>query len=76
MNIGKAMQAIREEMGFSRHEMATALGLTPGALWKVEKSKVWPKNATIVKFCRVTRTPLAFLIQGSLALEDYLIPSD
>lgn len=67
MNIGKAMRMIREENGFSRPEMAEKLGMTPGALWKIENKKTKPKPSTIDYFCFVTRTPLARLY--SLAFE-------
>lgn len=68
MNIGKAMQTIREEQGLSRPEMAKKLGVTAGALWKIENKKVSPKNATIDLFCIITRTPVARLYV--LAMEE------
>ena len=71
MNIGKAMQMIREENGLSRPQMAEKLGMTPGALWKIENRKTKPKPATVDYFCFVTRTPLARLYSLAFEPVDY-----
>jgi transcriptional regulator with XRE-family HTH domain len=71
MNIGKAMQMIREENGLSRPEMAKKLTVTAGALWKIENNKTKPKPATIDYFCFVTRTPLARLYLLALEARDF-----
>jgi len=59
MNIGKAFQTIREEAGLTRKDLAEKLDCTPNSLWKIENKRVWPKEATIIRLCFVTRTPLA-----------------
>lgn len=51
MNLGKAFKEIREEKKASRQIVAKALGITPGALWKIENGKVVPKPATIQRLC-------------------------
>lgn len=59
MNIGKAMQTIREENGLTRKDLAEKLGCTTTALWKTENGRTKPKQSTIDMLCFVTRTPLA-----------------
>lgn len=59
MNLGKAFKEIREEAGLSRPEMARRLGITPGALWKIEAGRVRPKEITVGKFCFLRGVPLA-----------------
>ena len=68
------MKAIREEQKLSTREMATNLGITPSALWRIENGKVWPKPATVEKFCAVTLTPSAFLYTKALEAKDFQIP--
>ena len=61
---GKRMIQLREGFGLSQKEMAKALGMTPGALNKIEKGKqrLSPINSLILwqKF----RFPLQWLIGG------------
>ena len=71
MNIGKAMQAIREERGLSRRELAELLDCTQTSLWKIETGKVWPKKSTIKKFCQATHSAPARLLIESLTKEDF-----
>ena len=71
MNIGKAMLAVRQEFGLSRPKMAEALGITNGALWKIETGKTTPKPATIERLCFVTRTPLARFYHLSFEARDF-----
>lgn len=71
MNIGKAMQTIREECGLSRQEMAQKLGCTATAVWKQENGRARPKQATIDKFCTVTATPLAYLYNRAFEAKDF-----
>lgn len=71
MNIGKAMQTIREECGLSRQEMAQKLGCTATSIWKVETGHCFPKQATIAKFCAATATPLAYFYNRAFTAEDF-----
>lgn len=75
MDLGKAMQTIREERGFSRREMAEKLGIRPTSLWKIEKGVTQPRMATIVTFCRRTETPLAYLFDIAKSESDYTPPT-
>lgn len=59
MNIGKAFKEIREEAELSRPALAKKLGVTPGALWKIEAGKSVPKQKTVAKLCYLRRIPLA-----------------
>lgn len=68
MNIGRAMQAIREERGLSRKDVATMLGCTANSIWKIENGKTQPKPKTVQLFCEYLETPIARLY--TLALED------
>lgn len=72
MNIGKAMQIIREENGLSRPELAKKLGCTPTSIWKIENNRVVPKKATIYAFCIATKTAIARLYILSLEAHDFL----
>lgn len=71
MNLGKAMMDIREETAMSRADVAKALGITPGALWKIENGKTLPKPATIARFCREMKVELARLFCTAFEAEDY-----
>lgn len=73
MNIGSAMKSIRERQCFSRREMALKLGCTATSLWKIENGRVWPKNATIDRFCTVCGIPLAYLYTSAFTEEDFII---
>lgn len=67
------MQSIREERGISRKSMADSVGVTHGALWKIEKGKVEPKRVTIDRFCSVMGVPLAYLYGRSMTIDDYRV---
>lgn len=71
MNIGKAFQTIREEAGLTRKDLAEKLDCTPNSLWKIENGRVWPKEATIIRFCFITRTPLARFYLLALEPRDF-----
>ena len=71
MNIGKVMLDLREADGKSRSEVARSLGITNGALWKIEKGKTLPKQKTIEKFCEEFGVPLARLYCLSFDVEDF-----
>ena len=73
MNIGRAMKDLREEAVRSRADLAKALGITTGALWKIENGKTWPKPATISKFCKEMKVELARLFCTAFEAEDYKI---
>lgn len=73
MEIGRAMQKIREERGMSRKSIADSIGVTHGALWKIENGRVEPKRATIERFCSVMGIPLAYLYGRAMALDDYRV---
>lgn len=74
MNIGKAMQVIREERGLSRRELAELLDCTQTSLWKIETGKVRPKWGTIHKFIAEMHIPVAFFFSRAMDLEDYICP--
>ena len=74
MNIGKAMQTIREEINLSRREMADRLGINPSGLWRIENGKVWPKWKTIHKFIAEAHVPVAYFFSKAMDLEDYICP--
>ena len=74
MNIGKAMQTIREELGLSRPEMAERLGCSKTAVWKIENGKVWPKWKTIHKFIAEAHIPVSYFFSKAMDLEDYICP--
>ena len=73
MNIGKAMKDIREESARPRSDVAKALGITPGALWKIENSKTLPKPATISKFCKEMHVEVARLFCTAFEAKDYTL---
>ena len=66
------MQKIREERKLSRRDMASELGCTQTALWKMENGKVWPKKSTIDRFCAVCSIPAAYLYTLSFTAEDFM----
>ena len=72
MNIGEAMKKIREENDMTRTELARHLTVTPSALSKIERGKVWPKPTTIEAFCKCFGVPVAYLYQRSFTLEDFM----
>lgn len=76
MNIGKAFQAIREETGLSKQDLAEKLGCTANSLWKIENGRVKPKSSTIEKFCSVTGTPLAYFYNRAFTAEDFRMNSN
>lgn len=71
MNIGKAFQTIREEAGLTRKDLAEKLDCTLNSLWKIENKRVFPKEATIIRFCFITRTPLARFYLLALEPRDF-----
>lgn len=71
MDLGKAINIIREETGLSRKVMAEKLGCTASALWKIETGKSIPKPSTVRKFCEVTCTPLAYFYNRAFTAEDF-----
>lgn len=73
MDIGKAIKNIRESAGISRPELAKEIGVTPGALWKIEAGKTRAKDATIAKICDRFSVPLARLICMSFTAEDFTV---
>lgn len=74
MKLGNAMKAIREEMGFSRREMADRLGIKQSGLWKIEAHKVIPKWKTVSKFIAEAHIPVAYFFSRAMDLEDYICP--
>lgn len=74
MNYGRAFKAVREETGWTRPQVAERLGITRGALWKIENSKTEPKRKTIHKFCAETHIPIAYFYAKTMDLEDYICP--
>ena len=71
MNIGKAMQTIREENGLTRKDLAEKLGCTTTAIWKAENGHTIPKQGTIDSLCFATRTPLARFYLLALEPRDF-----
>ena len=54
MEIGNTIRSIREELGYSRKALAEQIGITQGALWKVEFGKTNAKPQTIDRFLQVS----------------------
>lgn len=71
MNYGRAFKAVREELGWTRPQVADRLGITRGALWKIENGKVIPKPQTIVKFCVEANIPPAYFYISAFTKEDF-----
>lgn len=74
MDYGRAFKEIREELGWNRPQVAEKLGITRGALWKIENSKTEPKRKTIHKFCAEAHIPIAYFYTKTMDLEDYICP--
>lgn len=72
MEIGKIMKELREERGLTRPLMASKLGITASALWKLENGRTWPKKATVDRFCAEAKIPLAYLYIRSFTMEDFV----
>lgn len=68
------MKVIREEIGFSRREMADRLGIKQSGLWKIENHKVIPKWKTVSKFIAEAHIPAAYFFSRAMDLEDYICP--
>ena len=71
MNYGKVFKEIREEMNLSRQELATKLGITKSALWKIENGISTPKPSTIVALSSVSGMPVARIQIGSIEPKDF-----
>ena len=59
MDFGKVFKNEREILGISRQEMASRLGLTTAALWKIEAGRTQPKWSTIRRFIGEMHIPTA-----------------
>ena len=73
MDIGKAIKELREAAGLTRPELAREVGMTTGALWKIEAGKVKAKDATARKVCQRLGISYARLVCLSLTAEDFLV---
>lgn len=76
MDIANTMKRLREERLLSRTELAARLGITTGALWKIEHGKTIPKPRTIEKFCIEMDVPLAYFYDQAKTPSDYRIASE
>ena len=65
------MLDLRESGDKSRSEVARSLGITNGALWKIEHGKTQPKQKTIENFCKEFGIPLARFYCLSFDAEDF-----
>ena len=74
MDIGRAMKWFREVQGYSRATVAKHIGVNPQSIWKIETGHSIPKPSTVDKFCKVMGIPLAYLIQKSLTVDDFIWP--
>ena len=54
--------------------MATQLGITTAALWKIENNKTVPKLGTIKRICATLKLPLAYVFGAAMELDDYICP--
>lgn len=73
MNVGKVFMQAREARGLCGRELARIIGVSPSALWKIENGKVWPKQATLEKFCKVCGYSIARLYVESIEPIDYVV---
>lgn len=64
------MRYIREEKALSRRELGEKLGITPGALWKIEAGKTVPKPQTIQRFLEATEVSRAEILLRSIDYDD------
>lgn len=71
MNPGKVFKTEREARGLSLREIAGTLGITTSALWKIEAGRNYPKQKTIIEFCKQFDYPIARFYVESLEKEDY-----
>lgn len=74
MNHGKVFKDLRVQAGKNRPQMAMELGMTTSALWKIERGKSAPKQATIDAFCKAIHIPPAFYYHLAITIEDYICP--
>lgn len=74
MNFGKAFRTERESRKISQREMASRLGITPAALWKIEAGRTTPKWNTIRMFIADMHIPVAYFFNLAMDLEDYICP--
>jgi len=70
MEIGSTMQQIRTEQHLTRKEMAAKIGITAGALWKVEAGRTTAKQQTIQRFLEATGVSRAEFYLRSINPED------
>lgn len=71
MNPGKVFRSVREQNALTLSEMADTLKITRSALWKIERGRVWPKQATIKELCEQFDYPVARFYVESFEKEDY-----
>src|SRR5690242_16139986 len=49
--IGERIQKAREKMGINQSELARRTGLTPSAVWQIEREERVPSSETLNKLC-------------------------
>lgn len=74
MDLGKTIKSKRQEAGLSQKELASQLGITTAALWKIENNKTVPKLGTIKRICATLKLPLAYVFGAAMELSDYICP--
>lgn len=61
MTIGERMRSIRRERNLTQAKVAHALGITPGALSKIERNINGMSKKTLQRLCRYYNLPLEIL---------------
>lgn len=76
MDLGKAIKERRLAAGLSQRQLASRLGLTVAALWKIENNKSVPKFGTLKAICKEFCIPTAYLLNRAMTFEDYIFPGE
>jgi transcriptional regulator with XRE-family HTH domain len=71
MNIGRVFLKARQKEKITLKSMASKLGMTASALWKIEVGQSWPKPKTIEAFSQETGIPIARIYIESIEPSDY-----
>lgn len=73
MDLGKVIKERRQAANLSLREMAMRLGITTAALWKIENNKSVPKLSTLKAVCKELGVPMAYLLNRSMTIEDFMV---
>lgn len=74
MNIGHAIEKIRNEKRVTRKDLSEKAGVSVTALYNIENGLSWPSQETINKLCEALCCPMSYLLLFSVEEED--IPMD